>query len=93
MAYLGHLGLLQPLWPAGHNPWDLLRPFFPNSNESKRGQGGSPLSPKARWVPNHKWAQIGQKDPRTPKSAIINNGPHFQPMTSGNHQGPPAQVQ
>ncbi|MBW0467369.1 hypothetical protein O181_007084 [Austropuccinia psidii MF-1] len=33
---------------------------------------------------------LAQKDP---KLETINHGPHFQPTTSGNHQGPPAPVQ
>ncbi|MBW0466055.1 hypothetical protein O181_005770 [Austropuccinia psidii MF-1] len=37
-----------------------LGPFWPKSNEAKRGQGGSAPAPKARWVPNHKWAHLSQ---------------------------------
>ncbi|MBW0500824.1 hypothetical protein O181_040539 [Austropuccinia psidii MF-1] len=50
-----------------------LGPLWPNSNEAKRGQGGSSSAPKARWVPKHKWApnciqpRMAIKDPQDPK--------------------------
>ncbi|MBW0563644.1 hypothetical protein O181_103359 [Austropuccinia psidii MF-1] len=51
---------LQTSWPnpfyyggLGH-----LGPFWPESNEAKRGQGGRSSAPKARWVSNHKWAHL-----------------------------------
>ncbi|MBW0475349.1 hypothetical protein O181_015064 [Austropuccinia psidii MF-1] len=66
MAFLGHLGPLQPLWFVGP-----LGPFWPNSYEAKRGQGGSTLAPKAKWAhlsqcftsngQNHLRTQIGYK--------------------------------
>ncbi|MBW0573965.1 hypothetical protein O181_113680 [Austropuccinia psidii MF-1] len=37
-----------------------LGAFWPNSNETKRGKGGSPPAPKARLVENHKWAHLSQ---------------------------------
>ncbi|MBW0581607.1 hypothetical protein O181_121322 [Austropuccinia psidii MF-1] len=37
-----------------------LGPFWPKSNEAKRGQGGSSSVPNSRWVPNHKWAHLRQ---------------------------------
>ncbi|MBW0516306.1 hypothetical protein O181_056021 [Austropuccinia psidii MF-1] len=91
------IGGLWPLWPTVWGTWDLLGPFWPKSNEAKRGQGGSPLAPKAKW--EHLslfWPQIPRipkwpKGPQDPQLAIINNEPHFQPMASGNHQRPPAQ--
>ncbi|MBW0503193.1 hypothetical protein O181_042908 [Austropuccinia psidii MF-1] len=67
----------------------IIRPLL-----AQRGQGGRSSAPKARWVSNHKWAHLSQfwprkwpKHIRTPKLAIV------QSMASGNHQGPPAQLQ
>ncbi|MBW0478182.1 hypothetical protein O181_017897 [Austropuccinia psidii MF-1] len=37
-----------------------LGPFWPRSNDTKRGQGGKPPALKARWVPNHKWTHLSQ---------------------------------
>ncbi|MBW0460823.1 hypothetical protein O181_000538 [Austropuccinia psidii MF-1] len=62
----------------------------------KGGQGGIPLSHKARWVPNHKWAHLSPILAPNPKVAKRTSGPqidHNQPMASGNHQRPPAQFQ
>ncbi|MBW0512135.1 hypothetical protein O181_051850 [Austropuccinia psidii MF-1] len=47
---LGYLGPLRSMGPLG--------PFWPKSNEAKRGPGGSPPAPKARWVQNHKGAHL-----------------------------------
>ncbi|MBW0571020.1 hypothetical protein O181_110735 [Austropuccinia psidii MF-1] len=70
----------------------------------KGAKGGSPLAPKARWVPNHNWAHRSQSWPQipsNPKMAIRPSGPIFgqeppwtifQPMASGNHQMPPDQL-
>ncbi|MBW0564656.1 hypothetical protein O181_104371 [Austropuccinia psidii MF-1] len=63
----------------------LLGPFWPNSNEAKRGQGGSSAASKARWVPNHKCAHLSQR--LIPKPIL---GPK---LASGNHQRPPDQLQ
>ncbi|MBW0489480.1 hypothetical protein O181_029195 [Austropuccinia psidii MF-1] len=70
----------------------------------KGAKGGSPLAPKARWVPNHNWAHLSQfwpSIPWTPKLAKNPSGPKFgqgspwtifQSMASGNHQRPPDQL-
>ncbi|MBW0546232.1 hypothetical protein O181_085947 [Austropuccinia psidii MF-1] len=55
-----------------------LGPFWPKSNEAKRGQGGSSSSPKARSVPNHKWAHLSQfwpQNPINPEMAKTTLGP------------------
>ncbi|MBW0583496.1 hypothetical protein O181_123211 [Austropuccinia psidii MF-1] len=51
-----------------------------------RPKGGSPLAPKARWVPNHNWAHLsqlwpqnGHKDPQDPILANNHRGPIFSP--------------
>ncbi|MBW0490511.1 hypothetical protein O181_030226 [Austropuccinia psidii MF-1] len=59
-----------------------LGPFWTKSNEAKRRQVGPPQPSLA---PNLNLPKNGQKDPRT-KIA------HFQPLASGTHQRPPAQV-
>ncbi|MBW0495786.1 hypothetical protein O181_035501 [Austropuccinia psidii MF-1] len=75
-----------------------LGPFWPKSNEAKRGQGGSPSAPKSRWIPNHKWAHLSQlwpQNPINPKWPKTTLGPKLainQLMASGNHQRPPAQL-
>ncbi|MBW0495724.1 hypothetical protein O181_035439 [Austropuccinia psidii MF-1] len=94
MAPLATTRALGPgLWSMG-----LLGPFWPNSNEAKMGQGGSSLTPKARWVPNHKWAHLSQLWPQTPinlKWPKTTLGPKLSinnSIASGNHQRPPAQL-
>ncbi|MBW0481114.1 hypothetical protein O181_020829 [Austropuccinia psidii MF-1] len=64
----------------------------------KGAKGGSPLSLKARWVPNHNWAHLshfwpqnGRKDPQDPFWPRPTMG-HFQTMSSCNHQRPPEQL-
>ncbi|MBW0520044.1 hypothetical protein O181_059759 [Austropuccinia psidii MF-1] len=55
-----------------------LGPFWPKSNEAKRGQGGQPPTLKAMWDPNHKWAHLGQCWPSispVPQMAIRTPGP------------------
>ncbi|MBW0487867.1 hypothetical protein O181_027582 [Austropuccinia psidii MF-1] len=109
LGVYGHNGLFGPFRPPtasrAHSPWDLLCPFWAISNEAKRGQGVSKLSPKARLVPKNQWAHLSpfwpkiprilnwSKGPQDPKLATINTGPHSQPMASGSHQGPPAEFQ
>ncbi|MBW0526892.1 hypothetical protein O181_066607 [Austropuccinia psidii MF-1] len=53
MGILGHLDHLWPQQSIGP-----LGPFWPKSNEAKRGQGGQLPTFKARWDPNHKWAHL-----------------------------------
>ncbi|MBW0478429.1 hypothetical protein O181_018144 [Austropuccinia psidii MF-1] len=70
-----------PLIRGAYGLWDPVGPFWPKSNEAKRGQGGNPLALKARWVPNHMWAHLS---PFWPKMAKRNPGPqigHNQPWT------------
>ncbi|MBW0582312.1 hypothetical protein O181_122027 [Austropuccinia psidii MF-1] len=43
-----------------------LGPFWPKSNEAKKGQGGSSSSPKVRWVQNHTWDHLSQFWPQNP---------------------------
>ncbi|MBW0559727.1 hypothetical protein O181_099442 [Austropuccinia psidii MF-1] len=72
----------------------LLGHFWPNSNEAKRGQGGSSAAPKARCVSNHKWAHLSQL--LTPKPNQPTLGPKLainQSIAAGNHQRPPDQLQ
>ncbi|MBW0472033.1 hypothetical protein O181_011748 [Austropuccinia psidii MF-1] len=45
---------------TAHGPWDNSGPFWPNSNEAKRGQGGSPSAHLSLFWP---------KDPKNPKLA------------------------
>ncbi|MBW0552867.1 hypothetical protein O181_092582 [Austropuccinia psidii MF-1] len=52
-----------------------LGPFWPKSNEDKRGLGGSPPAPKARWVPKHKCAHLSQFWPQTQPSQRWPKGP------------------
>ncbi|MBW0562779.1 hypothetical protein O181_102494 [Austropuccinia psidii MF-1] len=76
-----------------------MGPFWPKSNEAKRGQGGQPPALKARWVSSHKWAHLSQfcspisSVPKMTKMDSRTQIGHFQPLASGNHQRPPAQVQ
>ncbi|MBW0506808.1 hypothetical protein O181_046523 [Austropuccinia psidii MF-1] len=60
MTFLGHLG-----------PWSMgpLGPFWPNSNEAKRGQGGSSSAHNARLVPNYKCAHLSQFWPQNPTNS------------------------
>ncbi|MBW0487461.1 hypothetical protein O181_027176 [Austropuccinia psidii MF-1] len=76
MAQKGHLGPLRSVRALG--------PFWPKSNEAKRGQGEN--SPEPILAPNLNNPKNGQKDPRT---QIV----HFQLLASGDYQSPPAQVQ
>ncbi|MBW0493073.1 hypothetical protein O181_032788 [Austropuccinia psidii MF-1] len=55
-------------------PWDLQGPFWAKSNEAKRGKGERPLAPKARWVPNHKWAHLS---PFWPEMGTRTPGPQI----------------
>ncbi|MBW0580843.1 hypothetical protein O181_120558 [Austropuccinia psidii MF-1] len=60
------LGHLCPLWPLP--PVGLLGPFWPNFNEAKRGQGGSPSAPKDKWAHlSPFWPQIST-NPKWPKT-------------------------
>ncbi|MBW0489989.1 hypothetical protein O181_029704 [Austropuccinia psidii MF-1] len=66
-----------------------LGSFLPKSNEAKKGQ---PPTPKASWVPNHTW--VGNPNlPKNDQKDFRTQIGHFQPLASGNHQRPPAQVQ
>ncbi|MBW0492084.1 hypothetical protein O181_031799 [Austropuccinia psidii MF-1] len=66
MAFLAHLGALRPLRPVGP-----LGPFWASSNDAKRGQGGSPSSPKP---------QVGPPEPvLAPKWLKTTSGPLFSP--------------
>ncbi|MBW0467876.1 hypothetical protein O181_007591 [Austropuccinia psidii MF-1] len=49
--------------------WDQLGPFWPNYNEAKRWQGGSPPEPKLR-------PELAQ-GPRNPRLAIKTDGPQY----------------
>ncbi|MBW0482492.1 hypothetical protein O181_022207 [Austropuccinia psidii MF-1] len=40
---------------------------------AKRGKGGKPPTFKARWVPNHKWAQVPQMAKRSPGTKLAKN--------------------
>ncbi|MBW0566045.1 hypothetical protein O181_105760, partial [Austropuccinia psidii MF-1] len=51
--FFGSLGPKWPLWSMGQ-----LGTFWPNPMSPKGAKGGSPLAPKARWVPNHNWAHL-----------------------------------
>ncbi|MBW0505630.1 hypothetical protein O181_045345 [Austropuccinia psidii MF-1] len=76
-----------------------LGPFCPESNEAKRGQGGSPPAPKARCVPNPKWAHLSQfwplipsiskwpKRTSAPKLAKNNSLSTFNPCALGSTRG------
>ncbi|MBW0506809.1 hypothetical protein O181_046524 [Austropuccinia psidii MF-1] len=48
-------GIFEPFGPhaasTARGPWDSLSPFWLNSNEAKRGQGGSPAAPKPEGGP------------------------------------------
>ncbi|MBW0491190.1 hypothetical protein O181_030905 [Austropuccinia psidii MF-1] len=79
MAFWGHLGTLQSIGPLG--------PFWLNSNEAKRGQGGDLPAPKARWT---HLSQVWPPISTIPKMAKRTPGPKF---ASGNHQRQPAQFQ
>ncbi|MBW0548005.1 hypothetical protein O181_087720 [Austropuccinia psidii MF-1] len=67
-----------------------LVPFWPRSNEAKRGQGGSSSAP------NHKWAHLSQFWPQKPTNPEIakntlgpENWPQFSPLpleTTRGHQ-------
>ncbi|MBW0530859.1 hypothetical protein O181_070574 [Austropuccinia psidii MF-1] len=47
-----------------HGLWNLLGHFWPKSNDAKRGKGGSPLVPKARWVQlSPFWPKIAKRNP------------------------------
>ncbi|MBW0528071.1 hypothetical protein O181_067786 [Austropuccinia psidii MF-1] len=75
-----------------------LRTSWPKSNEAKRGQGGCPPASKARWVPNHKWANLSLFWPQSEQSQNCQKNPgpkigHFKPLASGNDQRPQDQVQ
>ncbi|MBW0480713.1 hypothetical protein O181_020428 [Austropuccinia psidii MF-1] len=53
-----------------HGPQSMgpLSPFWPKFDVAKRRKGGIPLAPKARWVPNHKWAHLSQVWPQSQQS-------------------------
>ncbi|MBW0541813.1 hypothetical protein O181_081528 [Austropuccinia psidii MF-1] len=54
-----------------------LGPLWPKYNAAKRGQGGSSSAPKARWVPNHKWAHLSQFWPKNwPRATSSCNSAH-----------------
>ncbi|MBW0469937.1 hypothetical protein O181_009652 [Austropuccinia psidii MF-1] len=84
MAFLGHLDPLWTLWPVGHSPQSMgpLGPFWPKSNEAKRGQGGSSSALKARWVPNHKWPQFSPWPLATTRGHQLSSKQGF-PSSSG----------
>ncbi|MBW0590066.1 hypothetical protein O181_129781 [Austropuccinia psidii MF-1] len=75
-----------------------LGPFWPKSNEANRGQAGRPPASKARWVPNHKWANLSLFWPQYQQSQNGQKKPgpkigHFKPLGFGNNQRPQDQVQ
>ncbi|MBW0500140.1 hypothetical protein O181_039855 [Austropuccinia psidii MF-1] len=101
MEDLGNLGPLWPLQPTDHRWWDQLGPFWPTSNEAKGGRpvdsipGGSQATSwptGAYFWPKTQETQNAQKyqGPKTPKSAISDQGPKIPTMPSGKHQRPPA---
>ncbi|MBW0504634.1 hypothetical protein O181_044349 [Austropuccinia psidii MF-1] len=51
--------MVRGLWPIVCMPWDQLGPFWPNSNEAKRGHGGKSSGPTLAWF----WPKL----PKTPK--------------------------
>ncbi|MBW0590547.1 hypothetical protein O181_130262 [Austropuccinia psidii MF-1] len=71
------------LCTAGHGPWSvgLSGPFWPKYNEANH-------QPPRRGVGPHT-----QHSPNLPKGPQAPHSGHFQPLASGNHQRPPAQVQ
>ncbi|MBW0491817.1 hypothetical protein O181_031532 [Austropuccinia psidii MF-1] len=81
-AVIGLLGQFSTSPPTPRPPtasmacslWDPLGTFWPKSNEAKRGQGDSPLNPKARWVSSHKRDHLG---PFWPKMAKRTPGPQI----------------
>ncbi|MBW0506495.1 hypothetical protein O181_046210 [Austropuccinia psidii MF-1] len=82
MALLGHLG------PYGlYSPQSVgkLRPFWPNSNEAKRGQVGVVQQLQSKGAPK---PQVGPPEPVVNPKLAIN-----QSMASGNNQRPPDQLQ
>ncbi|MBW0476497.1 hypothetical protein O181_016212 [Austropuccinia psidii MF-1] len=95
MAFLGHLGPLHSLWSVGP-----LRPFWPNSNEAKRGQGGSsPASntresqttsgpTSANFGPNLNNPRNGQNNPgsKFAKSHILNTSNPWPLAPTKDHQ-------
>ncbi|MBW0532546.1 hypothetical protein O181_072261 [Austropuccinia psidii MF-1] len=87
MAFLGHLGSLQPLRPMVHGT---LRP--------KRGQGEVHQLPNHKWA---HLIQVWPQIPTNPKQPKTTSGPELtnnhlwatiQPMASGNHQRPSAHL-
>ncbi|MBW0464446.1 hypothetical protein O181_004161 [Austropuccinia psidii MF-1] len=68
-----------------------LAPFWPKSKESRRGQGGSPPAPEARWVHLSQFWPQSQQSQKWPKGPQEPNFGNFQPLASGKHKRPPAQ--
>ncbi|MBW0463219.1 hypothetical protein O181_002934 [Austropuccinia psidii MF-1] len=66
--------------------------FWPKSNEANHQPQVQVYSPESILAPNLDIPKNGQKDPRTQIGQEPHSG-HFQPLASGNHQKPPAQVQ
>ncbi|MBW0470519.1 hypothetical protein O181_010234 [Austropuccinia psidii MF-1] len=63
-----------------------LHPFWPKSNEARRGQGSQPPTFNARWVPNHKWAHLSQiwpPIPPVPQMAKRTPGPKLATFSPG----------
>ncbi|MBW0467820.1 hypothetical protein O181_007535 [Austropuccinia psidii MF-1] len=88
MADLGHLG------PYGlYRPWDSFGPFWPNSNEVKRVQRGSPEPSNARWVPNHKWAHLSLFCAELSEDAKPQIGPRTHGANNGLWKSPEATSQ
>ncbi|MBW0474856.1 hypothetical protein O181_014571 [Austropuccinia psidii MF-1] len=76
-----------PIFSTGCGPWDQLGPFWPNSNDSKRGQEGSSSAAKPQVDPRTTdWPQI-PIDPNFPHGLwkppdTICSGPERLPLNS-----------
>ncbi|MBW0473608.1 hypothetical protein O181_013323 [Austropuccinia psidii MF-1] len=85
LGHLGPYGLYGP-WAIICGPWSMgpLGPFWPNPMRPKGAKGGSPLDPKARWVPSHKWAHLSQFLTMDPNPPILAKNPkdHLWPIFS-----------
>ncbi|MBW0565318.1 hypothetical protein O181_105033 [Austropuccinia psidii MF-1] len=90
-----------PVASTACGPWNTLGPFWPNSNEAKRGQGGRPTAPNSRWASLSLFWSYIQEVPKWPKDLTnpdLAQGPKTprmaislktQTMASGNHQRQP----
>ncbi|MBW0538453.1 hypothetical protein O181_078168 [Austropuccinia psidii MF-1] len=70
-----------------YGPWSVepLGPFWPKSHESKRGQGGNPPAPKARWVPPE---PIFAPNLNNPKNGQKGTRKHILATSSGSERFP-----